>query len=307
VWPLLRYFRSHSLIPWFKFSRGLRLIAVKRISRRTVPKTEIYVFTAWETAIEAGAVRGHAPMVDLVWDYEFWAEGDDDLRRMIREAFAQPGLILIAGSSVVRAMLDEMGLLTAATVPPGLNHETFRVRRDPSRRPLAVGLLLRPMLRKGLADALGALTMLRDSGINPRVLAVGRWYEDLPAWVEHRSAPTDDDLAAFYNEVSIFVFPSRIEGFGLPAAEAMACGAAVVTTSNGGTAEFARHEQNALVVPPACPSEMSATIGRLVEDDDLRVRLALAGVHTAAMMRWDESVDRIEQFLRLTVAEGRKG
>ena len=42
----------------------------------------------------------------------------------------------------------------------------------------------------------------------------------------------DDRLAEFYNSLDLFVFPTGIEGYGLPAVEAMACGKAVVVLSD---------------------------------------------------------------------------
>ena len=53
-----------------------------------------------------------------------------------------------------------------------------------------------------------------------------------------------------YNTSSIFLQPSRREGFGMCAVEAMACGCALVTTANGGSDDYAVDGETALVCGP---------------------------------------------------------
>ena len=48
-----------------------------------------------------------------------------------------------------------------------------------------------------------------------------------------------DDLVALYSGAAAFVYPSLAEGFGLPVAEAMACGAPVVTSDRSSMPEVA--------------------------------------------------------------------
>ena len=60
--------------------------------------------------------------------------------------------------------------------------------------------------------------------------------------------------------LAIYVLPSAYEGWGLTAVEAMACGAAVITTRNGGVEDFARDGDNALLVPPREPDSASGGV-----------------------------------------------
>ena len=64
--------------------------------------------------------------------------------------------------------------------------------------------------------------------------------QPLPDWITYHQAPEQSTLVDdLYNGSRIFLCTSTVEGFGLPALEAMACGAALVTTDNGGADDYA--------------------------------------------------------------------
>jgi glycosyltransferase involved in cell wall biosynthesis len=297
LWPLLRHFTPHDFVPWFKFSSGLRLLVVMTVSRRTVPDTDVFVFTQWKTMRDLPKLPRAAASVALVWDYESWAEGGSQLREAMRHALSQPELSLVAGSVAVEVMLDSMHLRPAAKISPGLDLGVFRCGCDPRERGDTIGFLNRPGPHRGIPDVLDALSLVRDARAQTRIVVAGQSEADLPPWAEWRPTPTDSDLVAFYNELAVFVLPSHAEGLGLPALEAMACGAAIVTTDNGGSREFARDEQNSLIVPTQTPPAMSAAIIRLLSDAKLRWRIAEAGLETAANFTWERAVDDAERLL----------
>jgi glycosyltransferase involved in cell wall biosynthesis len=233
----------------------------------------------------------------MVWDFETWAEGSDDLRAAMRDAFAQPGVELVAGSAAVSSMLHAMDLGPVATIPPGIDHSVFGVTRPSQDRDDLVGFLHRPVAHRGMDVLLDALGRVRAGNPDARFAASGQVPAGLPPWVTWKPAPTDDDLAAFYNSLAIFVLPSRAEGLGLPALEAMACGAALVITDNGGSSQFARDGENAVVVPPGDASALEMAIETLLTDNDLRSAIAEAGRRSALAYAWDRAVDDFEAVL----------
>jgi glycosyltransferase involved in cell wall biosynthesis len=60
---------------------------------------------------------------------------------------------------------------------------------------------------------------------------------------------SDDELVAAYAECDALLFPSRMEGFGYPVAEAMACGKPVVTTNASSMPELVEHGEGGLLCP----------------------------------------------------------
>lgn len=86
--------------------------------------------------------------------------------------------------------------------------------------------------------------------------------------VEVRLQLDRDELVELYATAEVAVSPSVFEGFGFPAAEAMACGLPVVAAAGGALPEVVGDA--GLVVPPRDPEAMAAAIDKLLGDASLR-------------------------------------
>jgi glycosyltransferase involved in cell wall biosynthesis len=102
------------------------------------------------------------------------------------------------------------------------------------------------------------------------------------------------DLPALYTGASVFVFPSLLEGFGLPVLEAMACGAPVVCSDTSSLPEVAGDA--AVLCDPTDVSALAAAIDRVLADGDLRVTLRQRGLARAAGFTWEETARRFAQL-----------
>jgi glycosyltransferase involved in cell wall biosynthesis len=137
--------------------------------------------------------------------------------------------------------------------------------------------------RKGLHYLAPAMARLPA---DVRLLVVGRWE---PAYrkrfyrllgpardrvIEVGTIP-DNMLPRYYAVADLFVFPTLLEGFGLPLAESLACSTPVVTTWAGASPEVAG--PGGRVVPPRDLAALAEAIEQLLDDDSLRRRLADAG------------------------------
>jgi glycosyltransferase involved in cell wall biosynthesis len=147
------------------------------------------------------------------------------------------------------------------------------------------------------------------------VLAGGRGWkvgplmgliESLPAGVRGRVAFTgfvpDADLPGLYAGAAAFAYPSHYEGFGLPPLEAMACGAAVVTSDNSSLPEVVGDA--GLTVPSADPAALADALRRVLTDEGLRAELSRRAVARAATFSWERCAADTVAAYRVALAEG---
>ena len=105
----------------------------------------------------------------------------------------------------------------------------------------------------------------------------------------------DDDLIALYNLAKLFVFPSLAEGFGLPALEAMACGAAVIGSGTTSIPEIIGRK-DALFDPTNTESITQAINNALIDENFLQ-SLREYGLKRAKEFSWDDVAKRaLEAF-----------
>ncbi|HEY1011277.1 MAG TPA: glycosyltransferase family 4 protein [Herpetosiphonaceae bacterium] len=89
--------------------------------------------------------------------------------------------------------------------------------------------------------------------------------------------PDRDGLIAAYRSCDILLFPARVEGFGIVAAEAGACGRPVITTDASALPEVVSHGETGLLCPLDDVAAFAAAVRRLGEDPGLRRAMGEAG------------------------------
>ena len=188
----------------------------------------------------------------------------------------------------------------AVRVPYGLRHDRYRLVDPPVERTFDVALRYNAHPIKGSTEALEALAEVRRRVPTLRAVLfdTGEPIHDFPPWVTFQRDLTYEPLVRdVYNASRVFLTASVREGFCLTSVEAMACGCALVTTDNGGSREYARHEQTALVCEPGDVSAMAEHLERLLLDEPGRSQLADAGRAYIQRYTWDRSATRLDAFL----------
>lgn len=103
-----------------------------------------------------------------------------------------------------------------------------------------------------------------------------------------RFEPPASDVIDFYAAADVYVSPSREDSFGLPVAEAMACGLPVITSSSAGVAELIREGVDGFVLhDPKDSRELARILQQLSEDRELCRRVGEAARQTTLAWDWD--------------------
>ena len=180
----------------------------------------------------------------------------------------------------------------------------FSPKRKASARDGIIRIVtyVHPLAWKGFPDAVCAIRAIRERyGAKVEWHVFGYRHHLLEGARRECAVTYHPDLsfaqlADLYATSDIALCPSWYESFPLPPLEAMACGTAVITT-DAGTEDYAFHEKNALIIPARKLDQMIAALARLIEDEQLRVKLAREGRKTAEAFTWEKAVEERERIL----------
>jgi alpha-1,3-rhamnosyl/mannosyltransferase len=152
-------------------------------------------------------------------------------------------------------------------------------------------LRILPEVLRPVAGVFRDLTLIRvgepmPSEVSDRireVLAPGRFVE--------LSGLSPEQVASVYRSSDVLIFPSILEGFGLPILEAMAAGTPVVCSASSSLPEVGG--EAALYFDPREPEEAAGQVLRVLTDGDLRARLTRLGLARAEMFSWDHHLEKL--------------
>jgi len=237
------------------------------------------------------------------------------MRVLTRLAARRADHILTGSALVKREIVEDYGVAPdrVTVAPYGVDSAVFRplateqrhVARQrlglPDAYLLFVGVI---QARKNLRVLLRALEILRDRGRTDvhLVLAgrLGYGAEDvfrcvqqrgLAPVVRHLGVVPTDALVGLYNNALALVFPSLLEGFGIPILEAMASGCPVVSSNAAALPEV--YGDAALSFDPHDPEELVLRLSQLLEDGALAQRLRADGHRRAERFSWERAASAV--------------
>lgn len=274
--------------------------------RRTVRPADVTIASGAPTALPV-FLYGTGAKVYFMQHYEtyFTTESDPEWQHLYElesELSYKLPLHRIANSSWLAEHVRERHGGEVELCVNAFDHQRFFPEGHPPDSPLTVvSYSGRGAEWKGFADAAEAMRLVRD-----RVGEV-RWR----VFGDHAELPPENPIAPYeptgvidapavrrlYSEAHLALCPAWYESFAMYPMEAMSCGCAVVTTEFG-VEDYARHEQNSLVVPARDSNAMADAVARLAGDAALRGRLVDQAHRDIQSFTWERSLDRMEELLQ---------
>lgn len=330
-----RNFRNGVKVTWFNLEvKLIRVLSLnpkyKVLVERYVPDADSIVATSWQTAYfvnSLGASKGkkfyfiqHYEIGDIWSQVAMWREvekiesdpsrfclamhdvvpTDEKLRRekeAVDKTFSFPLNKITISSWLEELIKEKFGETVVSTIINGVNFETFSIDSAVRKREKMVLMPCRREKWKGTEDGLKAFAIVREKYPETEFHVYGATDINIPKWITQHGNVSDAQLREIYNSSSVFVFPSWVEGCGMPPMEAMACGCAVVATDSGGISDFIIPEKTCLISPPRNPEALAENIIRVIEDVDKLEKLAGAGNTYIKRFTWDNATAQLEKSL----------
>lgn len=277
------------------------------ITDADVPDADVVVATWWETAewvahlSEAKGAKAYFIQHHEVFDYL--------PKDAVAATYSLPLHKITISKWLVDLIRTRYSDSNVSLVPNSVDTEQFCA---PSRgkQPIpTVGMLYSQTPWKGCDIGLKAFSLTAQKIPNLRLVAFG-WSPSpdlpLPPGTEYACCPDQGSLKHFYARCDAWLFSSRLEGFGLPILEAMACRTPVIGTPAGAAPELLANGAGVLVTED--PEDMARGIERVCKLSDAEWRaMSDAAYTTAARYTWDDATERFEAALHAAIDRWKHG
>ena len=198
-------------------------------------------------------------------------------------------------------------------IEAGVPDDLFEITRRESDYLLYFGRL--DWFQKGLDVLLEAVRELAQRHPGLRLKVAGRG-KDLQRLVERTYSlgirdnieilgpVSDAERRSLFAGARVLLMPSRFEGFGMVAAEAMAAGVPVVASDAGSLPEVVDAPEGGILVPSEDPAALAAAVEALLADHTRRRALSRSARRSAERFRWDRIADLHLEFLEMIRTKG---
>lgn len=219
--------------------------------------------------------------------------------KVVRQAWRLP-MKKIVISSWLYKLVNAVDPGNVTLVKNYVNLDAFFLTNPIENRKKVVSLISHPNPYKGTEVGREALDLVKKQVPELRVIMFGTHPapEDLPDYYNYYQMADEKTLREkIYNQSAIYLLPSVLEGWGLTATEAMACGSALVSTQNGGVEDFGIDNYSALLCKVNDAKDMSEKIIKLLRNTEFRIELANNGHKMVNAMSFSKSVQLFEEVL----------
>lgn len=270
-----------------------------------VPDGDVVMATWWETALWMQALpAAKGSKVHLLQGYEIWW-GGDEARAGVQAVLQQPNVKIAISVGLKREIEKDLGDLAIQVVNNAVDGARFDAPvRERSATP-TVGFVYAPDRMKGPDRCFQVIQCLRQKLPELRVLAFGAQAPTsalpLPPATEFHLRPAQALIPALYARCDAWLFASRVDSFGLPLLEAMACRTPVVGVPVGAAVELLDGKAGVLVEvagEDALPDVMADALHRLLSQPEPAWQAMSQCAHDRAhAYTWSDATDRLETLL----------
>lgn len=279
------------------------------VTEADVPDGDVVVATWWETAAWVAGFSPHkGAKAYFVQDYG--AHGGQPMEQ-VAATWLLPLHQIVISKWLMRLIEEHCGKSEADYVPNAVDLKQFcATPRSKQRRP-TVGFLYNTAPQKGCDTILKAIELASRNVAELHVVSYGPGRPvpqlPLPAGSDFWSFAPDDKLKEIYSACDAWLFGSRLEGFGLPILEAMACRTPVIATPAGAAPELVG-EGGGLLVKADDACDMARAIEQVVSMPESTWRtMSDAAFATASRYTWDDATDLFEAALHRAIAKSKRG
>lgn len=284
-------------IAWFNLDSRIKIYSsTERNIKSQLVNIDIVIATAAIVVNKTlNLFSSKSKKIYLIQDFETWDLDKSELYCTYNSGFKN-----IVISKWLKKLVDEHSNTSSFYIRNPINTNIYKTYIPSTKRDkYTIGMLYHSAPHKGCKYALEAIFKAKKKFPKLKLIMFGTTEPDfkLPDWIEFHYKASQEETVNIYNSVNIFVCGTIEEGFGLTGLEAMACGAALVSTDYQGVREYAENKKNALLSPVKDSKELFNNIVELIEHSEIKENIVKNGQKTVLKFSWDEAYNKLKQVI----------
>ena len=293
---------SHDNKPvWFNLNEKVEFIQVswKNILCESIPKdTDIIVATYWREIYEC-VEQKIAPVI-------YFEQGDFhlfDLDKVDNRTYNYINKALktihftYTVSSFAKAKLKEVYSTEAKVIPNAVDDKVFYYEQHKKNEVPNITIIgSEEATFKRIQNIIDAIEIVKEKGYNIKLNWITPTEPEKNINLSPIINPPQIVIGDTLRKTDIYICASMYEAFCLPVLEAMTCGAAIITTNNGGNMDFIEENKNALIIEKDNINDIVQKVETLLNNQDLRESLVKNGVEEAARYSWNITINKVEEY-----------
>ena len=277
---------------WFEMPQDVEVCNVAPLLPKSIPHADVIVATGVLTAepVALACERQGARGIYLIQHFEDFVTSPSAVRATWRLPLEK-----VVVSKWLHDLVEKEGL-SSTVIVNGVDTKVFYPPAQRRRGEPAVMAMVSdvPWKRSDLVCEAFSIIAQKDSRIRLVTFGTCSRPQDLPQQAVHHRLPHATQLAGLYRDASVFMCASDSEGFGLPVAEAMACGVPVVSTDLDGIRSYAG--EIPIYVRPGDSSSLARAALSLIDDEVGARKRSVAGLTLTSGMSADASAKRFAEL-----------
>lgn len=261
-----------------------------------VPQADVVIATWWETALWMHDMpQSKGRKVHLIQGYEIWL--DPDSREQVHAALRLPNQKIAISSDLKQTIEGALGPLDIELVPNAVDLQQFTAPLRGKQATPTVGFVYARAAIKGADICTRACELARQQLPNLKVVAFGADQPTpelpLPSQTDYFYRPSQAQLKDIYSRCDVWLFGSRLDSFGLPILEAMACRTPVIAVPVGAAQELLDDGTGVLVARESAPDMAGAIVAICQQGDEAWRALSQRAHHKAHGYSWNDATERL--------------
>lgn len=293
---------SHDNKPvWFNLNEKVEFIQVpwESVLCESIPKdTDVIVSTYWREIYEC-VEQKIAPVI-------YFEQGDFhlfDLEKVDNRTYNYINKALktihftYTVSSFAKAKLKEVYNTEAKVIPNAVDDKVFYY--EPHKKNEVPNITIigsEEATFKRIQNIIDAIEIVKEKGYNIKLNWITPTKPEKNINLLPIINPPQIVIGDTLRKTDIYICASMYEAFCLPVLEAMTCGAAIITTNNGGNMDFIEENKNALIIEKDNINDIVQKVETLLNNQDLRESLVKNGVEEAARYSWNITINKVEEY-----------